>query len=549
MKPLLIATACILLGNGAGLLILDLVIGTPLQAFVISALALGALLLRLPQNEWAPPLTLSLASSLTVINLRMIFSLLYLVLTNRDALSRASPLLGNLKVPTSLFSESMLTLLLITYAMSVGFSLIHDSVIRALSPLWEGVEALPTTIERAAGRYSQSELSVLTLAGIAAGSLFAILDAFFPLNQLGFHSYHAGFIMLMLASSTLATVTTLGVHLLLITLAFRTASSASTVKVLHSVCLGVQAGVLISTLIAAVLLHTRGAARNFPRVIANVATLAMGVLVTILGLAFLIPPTYVIFVTLFILFIIVLSDLITIRLEGGFYLLTSVPDSFAPNIVGVATLLLLDFAGMREFTPVLAIFMSSSLHLVLAAMNMWNHKLSKGYIRSVILAIICILAPTGLMLARAVMKPEYEDPLIYIQKEWMIGLAYRQSPELNFIVNNLDINVFIIIACLSSILAFFLNYYRKADHKLNWATLFFDSTGLLVAYSSMWGNGGYFYLNSTDTLAEVLLCLIFLIAVIRYVGIVKFTLRYSQIMSNALSFYGISLVLLKLARY
>lgn len=548
MKFILITTACILLGSGVGLLILESIIGTPLQVFVISALALGTLLLRFPRSEWAPPLALSLASSLTVINLRMSFSLLYLVLTDREVLSRASPLLGNLEVPSSLFSESMLSLLLITHAMLVGFFLVHDSVIRALSSLWEGVEALPTTLEHAAGHHPQNEFSAPILAGIMVGFLSAMLDVFFPLDQMGFRLYHAGFTILMLASSTLATVITLGVHLFFTIVAFQTVNGVSA-KAVYSIYLGIQAGVLVSTLVAAILLHTWGAARSFSRIIVSIAASAIGVLIMILGFTFIISPTYVIFITLFIILIIFLSDLITIRLEGGFYLPTSVPDSFAPSIMSMAILFLSSLVGVQDLVPIVIVFLNPSIHLLLAMMSMWNHKLSKSYMKSIILAITCILAPTGLMLARAAMRYEYEDPLIYIQKEWMTGLVYKQPLGLNLIASNFDISIFIVTTCLVSVFNFLLNYYRQANSKLSWAALAFDSTGLLVAYSSMWSNGSYFCLDSSSAFVGVFFGLILLIALLHYIGIIKFTLHYRQVINNALSFYGTFLLILKLVRY
>ncbi|MEM2795394.1 MAG: hypothetical protein QXY49_06035, partial [Thermofilaceae archaeon] len=363
-----------------------------------------------------------------------------------------------------------------------------------------------------------------------------------------FYSYYTGFTILMLASSTLATVITVGVHLFFTTIVFQTVNAINA-KIIHGIYLGIQAGVLVSTLVAAVLLHMWGAARSFSRIIVSIAASAIGVLIMILGFTFLISPTYVVFITLFMILIIILSDLITIRLEGGFYLPTSVPDSFTPSIMSMALLFLSSLVGMQEFIPVVMIFLSPSIHLLLAVMSMWNHKLSKSYMNSIIFAIICILAPTGLMLARAAMRYEYEDPLIYIQKEWMTGLVYRQSPKLNLIASNFDVTTFIVTTCLVSVFTFILNYYRQANSKLSWATLVFDSTGLLVVYSSIWSNGSYFCLNSSNVFVGVLFGLIFLIAFIHYIGIVKFTLRYKQVMNNALSFYGVSLLILKLMRY
>lgn len=454
MRRAVLLVSCILLGGGLGLVLGEWLPGVPLQALLVSALAVGIMLLRVPQAAWATPLTLSLMFSLSLLSVRTASALLYLLVTNPEV---APPLLTTLGMPQSFYSGSMLILLGTAYILLLGAALLQDGLTSTLSPLWEGIEALPTP-SRAALKLRARGLAI----GLPLGVTAALLDSV--------SSSHTAFTLLVAGSSSIATLTTLTVNLPLAHVLEAILGALS-----RSVALGVQAGALISTALMASLLYAKRVARGYPHARPNTVAILVGLLALLLGFTTLLGPASAAGAAAVTVITAIIANLIAVRLEGELYVLTSIPSAHPPQLLWTAWWGMVRLVGLDA--RLAAAVANPSCTTLLALASMWSYKLSGLNTRPTPLLAPALALPILLTLARGVVDPDRWRPSNYVYLEPVKELA--SPPQLPAI----DLPVMAITAGTVAAACLLAYYLAPPDSGLRLVAMVVSPGGLLAAYS------------------------------------------------------------------
>jgi len=503
MRRAALLISCMLLGGGLGLALGEWLSGIPLQAVLVSTLAFGTLLLRVPRAMWATPLTLSLIFSLSLLSVRTASTLLYLLVTDQRA---APPLLTMLGVPESFYADSMLILLGTVYILLLGAALLEEGLITVLSPLWEGLEALPTP-SRAAFRLRARGL----VAGLPLGAIAALLDSIY--------NGYAAFTLLIAGSSSIAALTTLAVNLPLV-YALETAFGASA----RSIALGVQAGALISTALMAALLYAKHVARGYPHAKPNTTAVLVGLLALLLGFTALLGPASAASAAVVAVVTIIVTSLAVVRLEGELYILALIPSARPPGLLwaawwGAAILTGLDARLIAALT-------NPSCIMLLALAALWSYKLSGIGARPTPLLTLALALPILLTLARGATDPERWRPSNYMYLDSVKELA--SPPQLPAI----DPFLMTLTACIVAVICLLTYYLAPPDSGLRLAAIVASPGGLLMAYSGLVPPN------------PALWIMLAILAVLRYVELRLHSDACRQVLYGGLSTYGVLLATL-----
>lgn len=492
-----------LLGGGLGLVLGGYLPGVPLQAPVISTLAITAMLLRAPRATWAAPLALSLLLSLSMLNVRTASALLYLLVTAPDA---APPLLAALRVPESFYANSMLILLGAVYILLVGAALVQDGLTSMLSPLWEGFEALPTP-SKAALRLRRRGL----VTGLPIGVAAAILDRV--------ENSYTAFALLVAGSSSTATLATLAVNLPLAQLLRLTLGARAL-----SVALGVQAGVLVSTMLMATLLYVKHGARSYSCAGPNAAAVLVGLLMLLLSFTALLGPASAASAVALTAATAIVANLIAVRLEGELYVLTLTPSAYPPQLLWAAWWGIVGLIGLDARLAATTVNPSSMALLALA--TVWGYKLSACGTRPTPLLAPALAMPALLTLARGVAAPERWRPSSYMYLDSVRALV---SPSQLPVI---DIPLVIAATSMTAVVCTLTYYLAPPDSGLRLVGIVATPGGLLAAYSDVF--------PPTPSLWIALAVL----AALRYAELRLHSDHLRQAMYGGLSTYGALLAVL-----
>jgi len=465
MKEALAVLAGILLGSGIGLVASSWLLGTLLQPLIITTLGFCTAMLKPRSKYWASALALSIASALTAAGLRVAITALYLLATGNE--SARTLLILPETPPQTLTERGLAPLLGLSFALTIGQALLIDGISRLLSPLWNGVEALGTTLAPAL------EVGLKDLAiGAPLGAVSALVDVQLDLKYVGFTA-------LLAALSPIASISSLAVHAFLtITLSRFLEETA-----MNSIGIGVQVGVLAATSIAALLLYAAGGAPLYSKAAVSIAAVMSGFLILILSFAALVGPQWAVYLAFVALVFSFISILVVVRSEGGFLLPILLPNPLTPSFFWLAWSHVISWLNLNP--DIAAIAVNPTLLSLLAAMAIWGFKLSgNGYTTAVFL--LSLAAPIALLLVRNSVKPE----LAFISDYYAWKLLGRGK------LPSVDFAVFAFTAVIVAALTISVYYVSSPSSSVRYARFLFDPNGLFFAYgftSNLWGqlSGGY----------------------------------------------------------
>lgn len=467
--------AALLIGSGVGVILGDLV--SPInpiisslpaiaQPIVFSLLVVFAHAISPRGEHWASALALSTASAVTAVTLRIAATALGIM---RAPGTAAPQLLTSLSYPQKVSDQSMLVLLSLSFALTLGQMLLAEGFMRQFSPLWIGVETLPTPVTPP----SRIELKELVLGG-PIGALLAWLDLGVTSPFLGVVPW--AFTLLYVLILPVATALTLSMHLLLqLVLADFGVLDAG---VLYSVRAGVQLGLVASTATAAVLLHAKGSAALYPKRLASLAVSMLGLLLLLLGYT-VIEAAYAVYLLLNTLLLLLLTIFVVIRLEGGALAILQPAYPIVPELLQLAWLYL-SFTSekileMRNAEQLMGLVLHPSFVLTVVVLTLWDCKLVTN-INSAALLPLALGAPIVLLLTRVVLtQMDYTFP------SRIAGWDLRVQ-RFDAVPSGNGILVFV-VAVLVAASTFMVYYASSTASRLRYARLILDPSGLMFAYS------------------------------------------------------------------
>jgi len=467
VRGALLVAAALLIGSGVGLLVGDavplardrlpsLLLVQPLIVPLATALALagGA---RRPLAVAA--LSASFASASSLLALQVALLLLrghYAMLPPRGVLS-----------PQGSVNVDMVVLLALSYAITSGHALLISAFSRALSPLWLGLEALPTPLE--APRDASPRAA---LAGAPLGALLAWLDARQAQTFSGTGAPPFGLGLLALFSLTLpvSSALTFSLHALLLQLV---GSSDLT----QSIAVGVQLGVAISTVVAAAAAYTWGGTRMFPRLAAELLPAMLGVFLLLLSYAAL-APAYAVYLLASSVALSALTVTLAVRLEGGFFALYSLaePRRISPALVNYAWLTLsgllegLGLSGARDLLQALA---NPALMLMVAVVVTWVGRFERSVAGDAVL-LAALGAPLLLVLARVSTGQGFPE-----------GGSLARGVTVDGSLRPEAVAAAAILAAAGTLLLHYTWTAEAAESRLRFVRLLADPSGLLFAYYAL----------------------------------------------------------------
>lgn len=442
MRRWLTVAGGLLLGSGLGVAVGDRAIGTPLQALLLSLLAVGTALLG--AGKWAPALALSAAAASTMVGLRLAITLL-----QDPRLYSVLPLPLQEAAQTGVLTG---TLLAISLSLTLGQLLMTEGFARLLSPLWYGLENLTTTLPPAMEARKRA-----TALGAPLGVLAAAVD---------WHLRGSYWAFIVIASSLAPTSASLtfAAHSLLFPYAAKALGSA------EDVALGVQTGTLLATLLAVALLYGRGGARLYRKVAVSAGTALSGLLLTILSYVVIGIPELAVYLAFTSSLLSLLSLLVAARTEGGLILPIYTPNPILPSILLLLWRLLPGQLSLP--TNFLALLVSPHLHLLLAVMVLWSYRVNAESVGALVL-VLSLLASTLLVVVEGLVKPGQVTAREL--SPWALpALGAVQLP---------NPSVLLAVAAATAVAVFFA--YYVADPRGRVATIprfLLDPTGLMLAY-------------------------------------------------------------------
>jgi len=480
-------TASLMLGAGLGLLLGDYALsmgsGVPV---VVQPLAIAlawplALTGGSHRRHWGVALAVALASSMTALGIRVAATALELARASSGAELLPFP------YPRSMTDRSALLLVGLSLAVTSGYALLLDSLTRFLSPLWVGLESLRPSVEA-----PQSAKIRTLLIGAPLGVTSAWIEV--GVGALGHFPY--AFTLLYMCTLPVATSLTASLHLLL----HRALSSLASSDFLLSVRVGVQAGLVVSTLASALLLYVRGGASLYPGMVPALLVGMAGLLSAVTGYIVL-RPQYAVYLLALTTANLVLAMLVAIRLEGGALLPLYPTQPPVPELLQLAWILTTSFGrgwiGVEGAEQLLRLLASPYLLLPLAAVSLWECRAVPEARGSAIL-LVTLSAPPLLIVARAAVMEGYAAPSRLVQ--WSL-------PEVDANLARIDPWVASIAAILSFATTFI---YYAPPPRLGFIRLLLDLNGLMFAY----GLGGVI-LGSGSLTADLFPILLALFSALR----------------------------------
>ncbi|MCS7105207.1 MAG: hypothetical protein NZ954_06560 [Thermofilaceae archaeon] len=464
MKEALAIIAGVLLGSGLGLLLSEQLSGILLQPFISSFLAVSILVIKVPKRYWTSALALSLASAITGVSLRIAVSTLLLYSTNNEAALLIQNLIGSF--PMNVFDRGFLILVGLSITVTFGQLLLLDGLNRFFSPLWRGMEALPTSFH-----YSLEVKPRDTLLGAPVGLAAAVLDTIaleMKFSSFPFWCYVA---LLSITTSSLSTVFTAVFNTMILLVV-----KGLFPEFFITVQIGVQLGIAVTTAVAAILLHSKRGASRYHISVVSIGALAGGLLILILSYSALAGPqwsAYLAFLTIVMSFF---ALIIAFRSEGGFLLpITSfttqekVPSPVTPVFLWLLWSWLSGFFDVK-IKPLGGVLLNPSLLLLLAVQVLWGYRLSGNGFSTFIL-LLAIGAPAVLFILRGI-KPEFAHLSRYYALR--LGLEHFES--------NVDVAGVLAVAAVTAVVCFGIYYILPATSRLRYFKMFTDPTGLMVAF-------------------------------------------------------------------
>lgn len=462
MKEALIFIAGVLLGSGLGLLLSEHLSGILLQPFISSFLAVSILVTKVSNRYWASALALSLASAITGVSLRIAVSTLLLSNTNSEAALLIKNLIGS--SPENVFDRGFLILVGLSITVTFGQLLLLDSLNRFFSPLWRGMEALPTSL-----RYPLEVKPRDMLLGAPVGLAAAVLDT--VALKMGFSSFPFWcYIALLSFTSSLSTVFTAVFNTMILLIV-----KGLYQEFLTTLQIGVQLGIVVTTAVAAFLLHGKRGASKYHISVVSIGALAGGLLILVLSYSALAGPqwsAYLTFLTIVMSFSVLI---IAFRSEGGFLLPITpftargkAPSPITPVFLWLLWSWLSGFfdVKIRQLGDVL---LNPSLLLLLAVQVLWSYRLSgNGY--GALTLLLATGTPAVLLILRGI-KPEFAQLTRYS----------ALSLELEHFESNVNATGVLVVAAVTAAICFGIYYILPATSRLRYAKMFFDPTGLMIA--------------------------------------------------------------------
>lgn len=471
MREVLVLVASIMLGAGLGLLLSDYTLQSSadvqaaviIQPVVASILGIFALLAKPRSRYWMPALAVTFASAWTAAGVRVAATALDFA---RESTWMRMQLPFTSEFPRSTLDQSMLALLAVSLAILLGQMLLMDGFARQLSPLWVGVESLSTTVEPPARIMHGS-----SILGAPIGVTLAWFEVRSPILG-GFPWIFTSMYALLLPASVAFTSS---VHLLLQYSASSFVSEGLESSLL-SVRVGVQAGLLASLIVAAVLLHGRGGAALYPTRVANIVVSATGLLLILLSYVVvgLLYATYLLVSTVAML---IVTLLVAIRLEGGAFALLYPVNPWVPELLQLTWASLTALCGelfrVQDAESLMRLLANPYSLLLLAAMTLWEVRLLDD-VRGAALVPAAITAPLLLLLARAALFEEYAQPPRLTS--WALPTVGGLSAAVQY-------NIVVIVAGLTAVASLIVHYGVSPTSRWRYAKLLLDPNGLMFAYS------------------------------------------------------------------
>ena len=350
----------------------------------------------------------------------------------------------------------------------MGQLLLASSFSRLLSPLWLGIESLPTPFE------APAEVDLRSLLFVApVGILLALFDAESgKLMGKAVFPYPLGFALLYLTALPAATALTFALHMLL--LAFSSSFIGGGLTL--SLGLGVQLGIVTSTVVAAFLAYAWGGAAMYLKRAASIMAGMLGVLLLLLSYV-IVAQAYAAYLLAGSALLLLIVTLIAARLEGGtfsiFYPTTPViPSLFQYSWISTVRLLAsLIGDDLKYFSMYLA---NPYLMFMVATMSVWECKFSEN-ISSVAVLPLAVGIPLLLVLLRAFTAAEDYS---LIARSPVLRL-----PEVNPL-DRLDPLTIFLSATLTAVAVIAVYYGLPVESNWRRVQLFLDPNGLFFTYST-----------------------------------------------------------------
>jgi len=475
MRGAFVVAAALVLGSGVGLILGDFVspvnpdvgsLPVIVQPVVFSILVVFAHAVKPRSEYWASALAISVASAMTAATLRVAATALRMMGTPSAAVPQ---LLVSLSYPQRVIDQSMIVLLCLSIALSLGQMLLAEGFVRLFSPLWLGVEALPTSV---------SPPSRVDLRGYAIGAPLGALLAWADLGISPFSPRVVPWAFTFLQALILpaSTAITLSAHLLLqhILAGF----GAPIVEILFSVRTGVQLGLVASTAAAVILLYVVRGATLYPKKMASLAVSMLGILLLLLGYI-VVGTVYAIYLLLNTLVMLLLTIFVVIRLEGGTFVILHPAYPVVPELLQLAWVLLTTFSekvflqGKAEL--LMNLILHPSLILTLVVLTLWDCKLV-GSVSSATFLPLSLGIPLLLLFTRAVtLQGDYASLSRFT--DWSLRLQRVGTiPPGNTIL-------ILVVAVIVAVTTFLTYYAPLTSSRLRYVKLALDPNGLMFAYS------------------------------------------------------------------
>ncbi|MEM4745136.1 MAG: hypothetical protein QXX25_02105 [Thermofilaceae archaeon] len=475
MRGAFVVAAALTLGSGIGLILGDFVspanpdvgnLPVIVQPVVFSILIVFAHAVKPRSEYWASALALSVASAMTAAALRIAATALRMMGTPSASLPQ---LLTSLSYPQSVFDQSMIVLLGLSLVLSLGQMLLTEGFVRLFSPLWLGVEALPTSI---------SLPSRVNLKEYAIGAPLGALLAWADLGNGPFSPRVVPWAFTLLQALILpaSTSITLSTHLLLqhVLAGF----SEPTIEMLFSIRTGVQLGLVASTAAAVILLYVVRGATLYPKKMASLAVSMLGILLLLLGYI-VVGTVYAVYLLLNTVVMLLLTIFVVIRLEGGTFVVLHPAHPLMPELLQLAWISLTIFSekvlSLQNVEPLMNLVLHPSLILTLVVLTLWDCKLV-GSVSSATLLPLSLGMPLLLLLARAAtLQGDYASLSRFT--DWSLRLQKVSTlPPVNAIL-------MVIVAIIVAVITFLTYYTPLTSSWLRYFKLTLDPNGLMFAYS------------------------------------------------------------------